>query len=218
MDHPRLEHDWLWRLVAVSKVKQDVTDKDVYDEEEDLPDKAVIQTLVKPEKLIKIPDPEYDVEVDFEKIKDDIPDDAVEEDWKSILDRISYEKEMWTIAKTRVDSVEMKSLKDKRVELLDGPDEFDFATIGKFPRDELENKFKQEILSVCAGLLREAGFGGNLRGRLYKIMLDHIRTKIFAGRTLSDVADDDIEFAMYSMLEIRRSFTKSIIAGIAGAK
>jgi superfamily II DNA or RNA helicase len=218
VDHPRLEHDWLWRLVAVSKVKQDVTDKDVYDEEEDLPDKLIIQTLVKPEKLIKIPDPEYDVEVDFEKIKDDIPDDIVEEDWKSILDRISYEKEIWTIAKTRVDSIEMKSLKDKRVELLDGPDEFDFAMIGKYPRDVLESKYKQEIMSVCAGLLRDAGFGGNLRGKLYKVMLDHIRTKIFAGKTLCDVADDDIEFAMYSMLEIRKNFTKSIVAGIAGTK
>lgn len=67
VDHPRLEHDWLWRLVAVSKVKQDVTDKDVFDEEEDLPSKPIIQTLVRPEKLIKIPDPEYDVNIDFKK-------------------------------------------------------------------------------------------------------------------------------------------------------
>ena len=214
VDHPRLEHDWLWRLVAVSKVKQDVTDKDVFDEEEDLPNRPLIQTLLRPEKLIKIPDPEYDVNIDFEKIKDDIPDDTVEEDWESILNRKSYERETWTIAKTRIDSVEMKSLKDKRVELLDAPDEFDFAMIGKYPREVLENKFKQELLSVCAGLLRETGFGANLRGRLYKVMLEHIRTKIFAGKLLGDVDDDDIEFAMISMPEIRKNFTKSIVAGI----
>ena len=142
-----------------SKVKQDVTDKDVFDIEEDLPAGPIIQTLVKPEKLIKIPDPEYEVEVDFEKIKDDIPDDMVEEDWKSILEGKEYERETWTIAKTRIDSVEMKNLKDKRVELLDAPDEFDYTISGKYPRDVLENKFKQELLSVCAGLLRETGFG-----------------------------------------------------------
>lgn len=115
----------------------------------------------------------------LKSLKDDIPDDAVEEDWESILNKKSYERETWTIAKTRIDSVEMKILKDKRVELLDAPDEFDFAMIGKYPRDVLENKFKQELLSVCAGLLREAGFGGNLRGRLYKVMLEHIRTRSF---------------------------------------
>jgi len=218
VDHPRLEHDWLWRLVAVSKVKQNVTDKDLFDEEEDLPDKPIIQTLVRPEKLIKIPDPEYDVDVDFKKIIDDIPDDKIDEDWKSILENKSYEREVWTIARTRIDSVEMKSLKDKRVELLDAPDEFDFAMIGKYPRDVLEKKFKQELLSVCAGLLRETGFGANLRGILYQVMLNHIKTKIFSGKTLCDVDDDDIEFAMMSMPDIRKNFTKSIVAGIIGTK
>jgi len=214
VDHPRLDHDWLWRLVAVSKVKQEVTDKDIFDIDEDLPDKPIIQTLVRPEKMIKIPEPEYEVEVDFEKIKDDIPDDTIEENWESILDRISYIREIWTIAKTRIDSVEMKILKNKRMELIDGPDEFDFAMIGKYPRDELENKFKQEIMSVCAGLLRETGFGGKLRGKLYSVMLDHIRKKIFSEKTLCDVDDNDIEFAMYLMPEIRKNFSKSIVAGI----
>lgn len=214
VDHPRLEHDWLWRLVAVSKVKQEVTDKDIFDTEEDLPDRPVIQTLVRPEKLIKIPDPEYDVEIDFEKIKDDIIDDIVEENWESILDRKVYERETWTITRTKIDSVAMKRLKDKRVELLDGPDEFDYAVIGKYPREELENKFKQEIMSVCVGLLHETGFGSKLRGKLYNTMLDHIRTKIFLGKILCDVDDDDIEFAMYLMPMIRKNFTKSIVAGI----
>ena len=213
IDHPRLEHDWLWRLVAVSKVNQNVTDKDIFGEE-DLPDKPVIQTLIRPEKFIKIPDPEYEIEIDFEKIKDDIPDDTIDEDWESILARKSYDREIWTIAKTRIDSVEMKSLKDKRVELLDAPDEFDFAMIGKYPRDVLEIKFKQELLSVCAGLLRETGFGGKLRGKLYSVMLNHVREKIFSGKTLCDVDDDDIEFAMMSMPEIRKTFRKSIVAGI----
>ena len=77
VDHPKLEHDWLWRLVAVSKVVQDVTDDKLFDPEEDLPDKPIIQTVARPEKLIKIPDPKYDVEIDFVKIKDGIPDDEV---------------------------------------------------------------------------------------------------------------------------------------------
>ena len=216
VDHPKLEHDWLWRLVAVSKVNQEVTDKDVFGDE-DLPDKPIIQTLIRPEKIIKIPDPEYDVDVDFKKIKDDIPDDTVEENWESILEHKLYDRETWTIAKTRIDSVEMKSLKDKRVELLDAPDEFDFAMIGKYPRDVLETKFKQELLSVCAGLLRETGFGGKLRGKLYSVMLNHIRTKIFSGKTLCDVDDDDIEFAMVLMPEIRKNFSKSIVAGIVSS-
>jgi type III restriction enzyme len=218
VDHPRLDHNWLWRLVAVSKVKQNVSDKDLFDEDDDLPNKPIIQILVRPEKLIKIPDPEYDVDIDFKNIEKSIPEDVIEEDWKSILENETYNREVWTIARTRIDSVEMKSLKDKRVELLDAPDEFDVAMIGKYPRDVLENKFKQELLSVCAGLLRETGYGANLRGILYQVMLNHIKTKIFSGQTLCDVDDDDIEFAMMSMPEIRKNFTKSIVGGIVGTK
>ena len=81
----------------------------------------------------------------------------------------------------------------------------------------MENKFKQELLSVCAGLLRETGFGANLRGKLYKVILDHIRTKIFSGKTLCDTSDDDIECAMFTMLYIRKNFTKSIVAGIVNS-
>lgn len=216
VDHPRLEHDWLWRLVAVSKVKQDVTDKDLFDIEEDLPSKPKIQTLVKPENLIKIPDPKYDTNVDFEKIRDDVPDDDVETDWQAVLDRLSYDRERWIITKTKVDSVEAKTLKDKRMEIIDGVSDYDFEVSGTFPRDVLEDKFKEEILNISAGLLKEAGFGSMLRGELYKAMMNHIKKKVFADRSLSDVDNEDIEFALYVMPEIRKNFTKSIVAGIVG--
>ena len=35
-------------------------------------------------------------------------------------------------------------------------------------------------------------------------------------KTICDVEDDDIEFAMTCMLDIRKNFTKSIVAGIVG--
>jgi len=214
VDHPKLEHDWLWRLVAVSKVRQEVTDKDLFDTDEDLPSKPVIQTLVRPEKIIKIPEAKYDTNIDFKKIKDDIPDDKVESDWQSILDKISYDQETYRIAKTRVDTVEMKRLKDKRLELIDGIDDFDFEVSGKYPRDVLEQKFKEEVLDICSGLLQEAGHGSTLRGIVYKVMLNHIKKKIFSDKVLSEVDEDEIELAMYLIPEIRKNFTKSIVAGI----
>ena len=218
VDHPKLEHDWLWRLVAVSKVVQDVTDDKIFDPEEDLPDKPIIQTVARPEKLIKIPDPKYDVEIDFDKIKDGIPDDEVAKNWQGLLDDVSYDRDRWMITKTRVDTVEAKSLKNKRSELLEGPDEFDYTTEGELPRNMLENKFKAEIINIASGLLTEAGFGSMLKGVLYSVMMDHVRKKIFSDKPLSEAAVEDIEFALYIIPEIRRNFSKPIVAGILGAK
>jgi len=218
VDHPKLEHDWLWRLVAVSKVVQDVTDDKLFDPEEDLPDKPIIQTVARPEKLIKIPDPKYDVEIDFDKIKDGIPDDEVAKNWQGLLDDVSYDRDRWMITKTRIDTVEAKSLKNKRSELLDGPAEFDYTTEAELPRNVLENKFKAEIINTASGLLTEAGFGSMLKGVLYSVMMDHVRKKIFSDKPLSEAAVEDIEFALYIIPEIRRNFSKPIVAGILGAK
>jgi len=218
VDHPKLEHDWLWRLVAVSKVVQDVTDDKLFDPEEDLPDKPIIQTVARPEKLIKIPDPKYDVEIDFDKIKDGIPDDEVAKNWQGLLDDVSYDRDRWMITKTRIDTFEAKSLKNKRSELLDGPAEFDYTTEAELPRNVLENKFKAEIINTASGLLTEAGFGSMLKGVLYSVMMDHVRKKIFSDKPLSEAAVEDIEFALYIIPEIRRNFSKPIVAGILGAK
>ncbi len=218
VDHPRLEHDWLWRLVAVSKVRQEVTDKDIFDVEEDLPLKPKIQTLVNSEKIIKIPEPKYDVNIDFEKISNEIPEEEQESNWQSILDNTSYERETWRIKQTKIKSVQAKRLKDKRMEIIDAPDEEGFELIGKYPRDVLENKLKQELLNIASGLLQEAGYGSKLRGILYSVLNDHIKKKIFAGKPLSEVTDEDIEFALYMIPDIRKNFTPSIIIGIVRSR
>ena len=153
---------------------------------------------------------------DYEKIKDDIQDDEVETDWQTILDRISYDKERWIITKTRIDTVEAKTLKSKRMEIIEGVSDYDFEVSGTFPREILESKLKGELLNICAGLLQETGFGSMLRGKLYSSMLNHIKKNIFSGKSLSDVDDEDIEFVLYIMPEIRKNFTKSIVAGIVG--
>ena len=218
VDHPRLEHDWLWRLVAVSKVRQEVTDKDLFELEEDLPLKLRIQSLVNPEKIIKIPEPTYDINIDFEKISRAIPEEEQELKWQEILDGISYDRETWIIKQTRIDGIQAKRLKDKRMEIVDGPDEDGFELPSKFPRDVLEDQFKQEILNIASGLLQEAGYGSKLRGVLYAVINDHIKKKIFLGKPLSEVNNEEIEFALYMIPEIRKNFTTSIIHGIVRSK
>jgi superfamily II DNA or RNA helicase len=218
VDHPRLEHDWLWRLVAVSKIKQEVTDKDIFDINEDLPLKPKIQSLVNTDKLIKIPEPKYDVDIDFKKIIEEIPDEEVESNWQAVLDRVSYERDTWMIKKTRIDNVQAKSLKNKRMELLDAPEEDSFEISAIYPRDVLENKLKMELLNIASGLLQEAGYGSKLRGLLYNVLMDHVKKKVFSGKTLSEVKDEDIEFVIYIIPEIRKNFTTPIVSGVVGSK
>ena len=213
VDHPRLEHDWLWRMVAVSRIRHGVGDDQIFEPDADLP-RPIIQKLVRPEKIIRVPEPKYTTDVPFGAIEEEIPPDEKENDWRDILGRKYYDKERWVISRTQVTAVEAKELKSRRLEILGGVSDYDFEVSGELKRDILEELFKKTLLDVCAGLVQEAGYGASNRGRIYKIMLGHVSDKIFSGKPLSEAERDDIEFAIDMMPEIRANFTQAIVAGI----
>ncbi|MDG6982313.1 MAG: DEAD/DEAH box helicase family protein [Nitrososphaerota archaeon] len=214
IDHPKLEHDWLWRLVAVSKIRQGVLPEDLFGDE-DLPARPKIQKLVRPDKFIVIPDPLYETKLDLDKIAKEVPEDTVDLNWRQTLAAVIYDRNVWTITRTRVKQVRGKRLSDKRLELVEGPKGEIGPTGGvEMTREELEDQFKEEVKDVATGLLIEAGFGGMKKGQLYGAVMDHIRDKIFGGEVLSEASVDDIDFAMAIMEVIRKNFTKPVIAGI----
>ena len=216
VDHPKLEHEWLWRLVAVSKIRQGVLPEDSFGDE-DLPARPKIQKLVRPDKFIVIPDPLYETNVDLDKIAKEIPEDAVDLNWRQTLASMTYDRNVVTITKTRVKQVRGKRLNDKRLELVEGPNvEVNEGSSPEATRSQLEDDLKEGIIDMATGLLVEAGFGGMKKGQLYGAIMDHVRDKIFGGRVLSEASDDDISFAITVIPDIRRNFSKTVIAGILG--
>jgi len=219
IDHPRLQHDWLWRLVAVSKIRQNVLPDEVFGDE-DLPERPKIQRLTKPENFVKIPSPEYETKIDFDKKKSEIPDDQIEANWQEILDTVEYDKEVWRITKTKVESIRASHLdKEKTMEVSYDTKPMEQSSAlpnGKteLSMEEPQERFKQELLSIASNLLFESGFGGMKKGKLYSAMLDHIIKKVFNGRTLSEADLQDIEYAIENMQQIRKNFSKPIVAGI----
>jgi superfamily II DNA or RNA helicase len=219
IDHPRLDHDWLWRLVAVSKIRQNVLPEEVFGDE-DLPEKPKIQRLTKPENFIIIPSPEYETSIDFDKKKTEIPEDQIEDRWREKLESVEYDKNIWLISRTKVESVRASQLDKTR----DMEVDYDTASIDQISvmkngknevsLEELREIFKADLLSVASNLLIEAGFGGMKKGILYGAMMDHIKSKIFKGKSLSDVDRQDLEFALDNMQEIRKNFSKSVVSGI----
>lgn len=217
VDHPRLQHDWLWRLVAVSKIRQGVLPGELFGDE-DLPTRPKIQRLVKPELLIGIPPPEYEPKVDFNKIGDSIAEDAVIQNWRDSLNSVTYDRNAWEITRTRIDTVKGKHLESRKMDVIhvDEDDSLRPHESVKKTKEELEDDLKKEVLNVAGGLLAEAGYGGLKKGLLYNAMMDHIIQKLLGGKPLSEANHGDIEFALYTMPQVRRNFTKGIIAGIVG--
>jgi len=218
VDHPRLQHEWLWRLVGVSKVRQDVLPNDEYGNE-DLPEHPKIQKLVKPENFIVIPDPEYETKLDIGKLNKEIPPDGAENNWRAILDAVEYPRDAITISKVNIENIQKRILGEKRtMEIVGGPSTIttnsnreEILSVG-----EKRERLKAEVLSIARGLLQEAGYGGLKIGMLYNVIMDHLRKKLFRGKSIGNVEEADLDFTFYCMETVRSHFTPKIIAGIIG--
>ncbi len=220
VDHPKLQHDWLWRKVGASGVRT-VDTEDVLGDE-DIPATPMIQKLVRPENLIEIPSPEYETKIDFDAILKKVPKKEISKNWKQILDSVKYDKDKWTISKTRIEQMRKLFInKDRKMEILEGED-IDIKEIEEInkviTREELEELFKKQIVEMASNLLLEYGFGGLRKGELYNVIIDHIKLKLFNGKNLSEVKKEEIEIVLDNLEEIRKNFTQPIVEGILGGK
>lgn len=218
IDHPKLQHDWLWRLVGASGIRQ-VDTEDIL-QDEDIPKTPKIQRLERPENRIEIPSPEYEVKTDFEAILKKVPKKEVRKNWKQLLELVKYDMEKWTISKTRIE--QMRKLyvdKDRRMEILSGEDiDITEGEMKKeYTREELEGYFKEQLVEMASNLLFEFGYGGLRKGELYNVILDHVKSKLFNNRNLSEVKKEEIEMVLDNLEEVRKVFSQpGIIDGILG--
>lgn len=216
VDHPRLQHEWLWRLVGVSKIRQNVLPNEEFGNE-DLPERPKIQKLVKPENFIVIPDPEYESKLDIHKLDEEIPFDYSESNWRGILDAVEYPRDALTISKVTIEHIQKRMLGEKRnMEIVKGPstEATNSNASETLSVDEKRDRLKSEVLSISRGLLQEAGYGSLKIGILYNVIMDHLRKKIFRGKSIANVEEFDLDFTFYCIETIRSNFTPKIIAGI----
>lgn len=220
VDHPKLQHDWLWRKVGASGVRTVDTEEVLGDE--DIPITPKIQRLVRPENLIEIPSPEYETKIDFDAILKKIPKKEIIKNWKQILDSIKYDKDKWVISKTKIERMRKLYVnKERRMEIVPGED-IDINGVEEpekeVTREDLEESFKEQIVEMASNLLLEYGFGGLRKGELYNVIMDHIKLKLFNGKNLSEVKKEEIEVVLDNLEEIQKNFTQPIVQGILGGK
>ncbi len=218
VDHPKLQHDWLWRRVGASGVRT-VDTEDILGDE-DIPSTPKIQRLVRSENLIDIPSPEYETKIDFDAILKKIPKKEISKNWKQILDSVKYDKDKWIISKTKIE--QMRKLyvdKERRMEILSGEDIDVKEEIKKdLSKEDLEELFKEQVVEMASNLLLEYGFGGLKKGELYNVIVDHIKSRLFNGKNLSETTKQELEMVIDNLEEIRKNFTQPIVEGILGGK
>ena len=197
IDHPKLEHQWLWDIFS-SKVRTNVGIDDMFDEEEDLPEPPPRQEVDSPENFIEIPEPleelqdgEFEVDVPDET---DIPEPI--EDWADMLNGMMYEEldmEWIEITNQDISGVERRELVDGGWRALQSaPEDTGEADIA-LGQDELADAIQDELMAMSERLLEGAGFTTQFKGRIYGILLNDVQSKYLDGASLGLADEDELQ-------------------------
>ena len=209
VDHPKLEHQWLWDIFG-SKVRTGVGVDDEFDETEDLPEPPPRQELVSPQNIIDIPEPS---EEDNGEFCIDIPDVVAEplKNWREVLERLAYPTETVTITDQEISSVESTELTPEGWTIREEAPTYEAGGEVELDMEQLADGIKDGLLEMADRLLEHAGHSSQFKGRIYGILLSHVRTKFLDGTSLGLAERHHLETARRMLPHVERT-----IKGVPG--
>lgn len=205
VDHPKLEHQWLWEIFG-SKVRTNVGIDQEFNETEDLPPPPPRQEIVRPEKIIEVPKPD-------DGFVDDTPFDVGEiegppepiHNWKEELASFEYDSTAVEITKVGMAGVYSKELSGQgwkelhsAPELPEGPSGVQVA----FSDDEVRAAVKERLLEISEELAVSAGYAASFKGVVYSALLQHVREK-FLGTSLGLAERSALDFAWKMLAKVK---------------
>lgn len=213
VDHPKLEHEWLWEIFDAKK-RTGVTTEDMFDETEDLPAPPPRQEVAHPERIVELPkeieglvdDGEFEVGV--------IELAAPLENWAEVLDALQYSGEAVEITKVNIESVKGRELAGAGWRTLHSVPDVPSGPAFEHSDDTLREAIKNQALDYAEELCVQAGYAAGFKGEVYSVLMRHIRDR-FLGTSLGLASREDLLSTWKVMPQIRDK-VKSVPGLVAG--
>jgi superfamily II DNA or RNA helicase len=212
VDHPKLEHQWLWDIFNAKK-RQNVMIEDLFDETEDLPPPPPKQEFDKPELAIDLPpvDPSLVDDGEFD-VGDVPPPPRPMEDWQKVLEAIEYDSIAVEITKVGISGVVGQELGRKGWKTIHSAPDAGFpSAVLQVSDDAARDAVKTELLDMAETLTIQAGYAVTYKDRVYSALLHHVRRNFLDGSSLGLASRPEVEFAWKMLRHVRAK-----VAGIPG--
>jgi superfamily II DNA or RNA helicase len=217
VDHPKLEHQWLWDIFNAKK-RQNVKIDELFDETEDLPPPPPKQELLKPELVIDLPAVDPSVADDGEFDVGELPPPPKPlQNWKEALDGIQYDPTVIEITKVGIAGVVGQELGGQGWKTIHSAPEpsGSAAAVAQVSDDAARDAVKAGLLEIAETLTVEAGYAAGFKDRVYSALLHHVRAKFLNGSSLGLSGRGEVDFA-WKMLQQVKTKVGSIPGLIAG--
>lgn len=218
VDHPKLEHEWLWAMFN-AKRRTGVLIDDLFEETEDLPEPPPKQEFVKPDLVIDVPPVDPTVMDDGEFDVGDIPPPPKPlENWKEALTGIEYDPTATEITRVDIAGVIGQELGGEGWKTVhSAPDET--APVGvsvEISDDAIREAVKEGLLQMAEELTIAAGYAATFKAQVYSALLHHVRAKLLNGSSLGLADRSEVEFAWKMLRQVKEkvSAIPGLIAGV----
>ena len=218
VDHPKLEHQWLWDIFNAKK-RTGVLIDDQFDETEDLPLPPPKQELEKPDLVIDVPpvDPSVMDDGEFD-VGDIAPPPKPLENWKEALDGIEYDPTVVEITKVDIAGVVGQELGGEGWKTIhSAPDESGpSGTVAQVSDEAVREAVKAGLLDMAELLTVEAGYAATFKHLVYSALLHHVRAKFLNSSSLGLAARAEVDFAwkMLRQVNAKVGAVPGLIAGV----
>jgi len=218
VDHPKLEHEWLWKIFN-AKRRENVLIDQLFDETEDLPPPPAKQELEKPDLVIDVPPLDPSVTDDGEFDVGDVPPPAQPvANWREALAAIEYDPTVVEITKVSLSGVVGQELGGrgwKTIHSAPEPSAPGEASI-EITDEAVRDAVKARMLEVAEGLTVDAGYAAAFKNRVYSALVHHVRAKFMNGHSLGLAEREEVEYAwkMLEQVQTRVGAVPGLVAGI----
>jgi type III restriction enzyme len=218
VDHPKLDHEWLWKIFGVTP-RENVGINDMFDETEDLPEPPPRQEINKTDKIIDIPD-EIEGLVDDGTFEVETDEPVIPlANWHDVLGKFEYSHETVEITGVNMKGVIGQELGGKRWKTILTPSEnipeSDKAQY-EATDDEMREAIKSYLIQIAEELCILSGYAAGFRGEVYSALIQHVREKFLNNSTLgmAERRSLDYAWAMLEQVKTKVAATPGLVGGI----
>ncbi|CCV11362.1 DEAD/DEAH box helicase family protein [Mesorhizobium sp. STM 4661] len=218
VDHPKLGHDWLWRIFN-AKRREGVQIDDLFDETEDLPEPPPKQVMDAPGNVIDVPpiDPNLVGVGEFDLGEFDVAPEPMQ-GWRLHLDMIEYEPTVTEITGVQIAGVTGQELAGEGWKVVQSAPELEpwKATKPIISDADVREAVKAQVLEIAEDLTIAAGYAATFKDRVYSGLMQHVRRKFMSGNSLglADRAEVDYAWKMLLQMKSRVAAIPGLVAGM----
>jgi superfamily II DNA or RNA helicase len=215
VDHPKLEHEWLWDLLN-AKRRTGVTTEDTFEETEDLPKALRRQEIERPDKIIDLP---KEIEGLVDDGQFDVGDIAVtvpRADWAEILAGFEYSGEAVEITKVHMTGVRGRELAGSGWKTVHSVPNVPGGDISGPSDENLRQSIKDSVLEYAEQMCAFAGYASSFKGQVYSVLMRHVREKFLDNTSLGLADRPALDYAWKMLPEMKQKVaaTPGLVAGM----